>query len=165
MSAAYKKHVDEPDVDATYPTMSTASSRPFARYHTEDARRRLGIGAGAADEHLYCCLYEYEDTALEERAQASRFLTDAYDTLPWVTDSDDPRITSEQAAEDFLLSRVDDALAAVRRANSQDVTVSMNRIAEFSFGRYTAGEHCQWCQHNQLACAPDSFTVGPGFEE
>jgi len=37
--------------------------------------------------------------------------------------------------------------------------------AEFSFGRYTAGEHCQWCQHNQLACAPDSFTVGPGFEE
>ncbi|MDL0142357.1 ATP-dependent helicase [Halobacterium salinarum] len=52
-------------------------------------------------------------------------------------------------------------LAAVR----DDVTASMTRIAEFSFGRYTAGEHCQWCQHNQLACAPDSFTVGPGFEE
>lgn len=46
-----------------------------------------------------------------------------------------------------------------------DVTTSMNRIAEFSFSRYTAGEHCQWCQHNQLPCAPDSFTVGPGFEE
>jgi DNA helicase-2/ATP-dependent DNA helicase PcrA len=55
----------------------------------------------------------------------------------------------------------DSDLQAVR----DDVTVSMNRIAEFSFGRYTAGEHCQWCQHNQLACAPDSFTVGPGFEE
>jgi len=55
----------------------------------------------------------------------------------------------------------DGDLAAVR----DDVTASMNRIAEFSFGRYTAGEHCQWCQHNQLACAPDSFTVGPGFEE
>jgi DNA helicase-2/ATP-dependent DNA helicase PcrA len=52
-------------------------------------------------------------------------------------------------------------LAAVR----DDVTASMSRIAEFSFGRYTVGEHCQWCQHNQLACAPDSFTVGPGFEE
>jgi DNA helicase-2/ATP-dependent DNA helicase PcrA len=52
-------------------------------------------------------------------------------------------------------------LAAVR----DDVTASMTRIAEFSFGRYTAGEHCQWCRHNQLACAPDSFTVGPGFEE
>ena len=55
----------------------------------------------------------------------------------------------------------DGDLAAVR----DDVTASMNRIAEFSVGRYTAGEHCQWCQHNQLPCAPDSFTVGPGFEE
>ena len=120
--------LDEPDVDATFPTTSTASSRPFARYHTEHARRRLAIGAGAADEHLYCCLYEFEDTALEERAQASRFLTEAYDRLPWVTDVDDPHITSEQAAEDFLLSRVDDALAQVRRANSQDVTVSLDEV-------------------------------------
>ncbi|NLV02983.1 PD-(D/E)XK nuclease family protein [Haloferax volcanii] len=116
------------DVDVTFPTTSTASSRPFARYHTEHARRRLAIGAGAADEHLYCCLYEYEDTALEERAQASRFLTDAYDRLPWVTEADDPLITSEQAAEDFLLSRVDDALAAVRRASSQDITVSLDEV-------------------------------------
>ncbi|GGJ06962.1 hypothetical protein GCM10008995_16060 [Halobellus salinus] len=52
-------------------------------------------------------------------------------------------------------------LAAVR----DDVTASMNRIAEFSFGRYAAGEHCQWCQHNQLPCAPGTFTVGPGFNE
>ena len=55
----------------------------------------------------------------------------------------------------------DSDLEAVR----DDVTTSMNRIAEFSFSRYTAGEHCQWCQHNQLPCAPDSFTVGSGFEE
>ena len=120
--------LDEGDVDATFPTISTASSRAFARYHTEHARRRLAIGAGAATERLYCCLYEYEDTALEERAQASRFLTAAYDDLPWVTDADDPHITSEQAAEDFLLSRVDDALAEVRRANSQDVTVSLDDV-------------------------------------
>jgi len=46
-----------------------------------------------------------------------------------------------------------------------DVTESMNSIAEFSFSRYTAGEHCQWCQHNQLPCAPDSLTVDPEFEE
>ncbi|RRJ32523.1 DEAD/DEAH box helicase [Halocatena pleomorpha] len=125
--------LDELDVDATFSTTSTASSRPFVRYHTEHARRRLAIGAGAADEHLYCCLYEYEDTALEERAQASRFLTAVYDRLPWVTESDGPHITSEQAAEDFLLSRVDDALAAVRRANSQEVTVSLNEVeAELS---------------------------------
>jgi DNA helicase-2/ATP-dependent DNA helicase PcrA len=55
----------------------------------------------------------------------------------------------------------DGDLEAVRN----DVLESMNRIAEFSFGQYTAGEHCQWCQHNQLPCAPDSFTVGPGSEE
>jgi superfamily I DNA/RNA helicase len=120
--------LDGADVNATFPTTSTASSRPFARYHTEHARRRLAIGAGAATEHLYCCLYEYEDTALEEQTQASRFLTAAYDDLSWVTEGDDPQITSEQAAEDFLLSRVDNALAEVRRANSQDVTVSLNEV-------------------------------------
>ena len=120
--------LDEADVDATFPTESTASSRPFARYHTEHARRRLAIGAGAATEHLYCCLYEYEDTALEEQAQASRFLTAAYDDLPWVTEADEPRITSEQATEEYLLSRVDDALGEVRRANSQDVSVSLDEV-------------------------------------
>jgi hypothetical protein len=116
------------DVDATFPTTSTASSRPFARYHTEHARRRLAIGAGAASERLYCCLYEFEDTALEEQTQASRFLTAAYDDLPWVTEADEPHITSEQAAEEFLLSRVDEALTEVRRANSQDVTVSLDEV-------------------------------------
>ena len=55
----------------------------------------------------------------------------------------------------------DGDLEAVR----DDVTSSMNDIAEFSFGRYTSGEHCRWCQHNQLPCAPASFPVGPGFEE
>ena len=50
-------------------------------------------------------------------------------------------------------------------AVKNDVTVAMNQIAEFAFDQYTAGDHCQWCQHNQLPCAPDSFTVGSGFEE
>lgn len=55
----------------------------------------------------------------------------------------------------------DDELDAVR----DDVKASMNRIRDFSFGQYMAGKHCQWCQHNQLDCAPNSFPVGPGFEE
>ncbi|PAU82921.1 DNA helicase UvrD [Halorubrum salipaludis] len=120
--------LDASAVAATFPTTSTASARPFARYHTEHARRRLAVGADAATERLYCCLYEFEDTALEERAQASRFLTAAYDELPWVTDADDPHVTSERAAEEFLLSRVDDALAEVRRANSRDVSVSLDEV-------------------------------------
>lgn len=120
--------LDEGDVDATFPTTSTASGRPFAQYHTEHARRQLAIGAGAATERLYCCLYEYEDTALEERTQASRFLTTAYEDLPWVIEADEPHITSERAAEKYLLSRVDDTLAEVRRANSQNVTVSLDEV-------------------------------------
>jgi len=116
------------DVDATFPTESTASGRAFARYYTEHARRGLAIGSETATEKLYYCLYEYKDSALEERAQASRFLTAAYDDLSWVTEADDPHITSEQAAEDYLLSRVNDALAEVRRANSQDVTVSLDEV-------------------------------------
>jgi hypothetical protein len=48
--------------------------------------------------------------------------------LPWVTDADGPGVTSERAAEQYLLSRVDDALAAVRRTNSQDVTVSLDAV-------------------------------------
>ncbi len=120
--------LSDTDVDQTFPTDSTASSRPFVRYHAEHARRCLAVGAGATTERLYCCLYEYEDTALEERAQASRFLTAAYTDLPWVTDAVDPQITSEQAAEEFLLSRVDNALSDVRRANSQDVTISLDEV-------------------------------------
>ena len=50
-------------------------------------------------------------------------------------------------------------------AVKDDVTVSMENIAECSFGTYTAGDHCRWCQHNQLSCAADSFSIGPGFEE
>lgn len=118
--------VDAADVSATFPTQSTASSRPSVQYHTEHARRRLAVGASVATDQLYCCLYEYEDTALEERAQASRFLTAAYADLPWVDETDESRITNEKSAEEYLLSRVDDALAAVRRANSQDVTVTLD---------------------------------------
>jgi hypothetical protein len=120
--------IDDEDVEATFSTDSTASSRPFRRYHAEHARRQLAVGAAAATDRLYFCLYNHKDTALDERVQPSRFLTDAYRKLPWVTEIDDSVIKSERAAEDYLLSRVDRALADVRRANSQDVTVSLDEF-------------------------------------
>jgi DNA helicase-2/ATP-dependent DNA helicase PcrA len=46
-----------------------------------------------------------------------------------------------------------------------EVTAMMNEIATLSFENYTAGDHCQWCRHNQLPCVSDAFPVGPGFEE
>jgi hypothetical protein len=41
------------------------------------------------------------------------------------------------------------------QAVKHEIATAMNRIAEFSFKEYTAGDHCRWCQHNQLPCAPD----------
>jgi superfamily I DNA/RNA helicase len=43
------------------------------------------------------------------------------------------------------------------QAVKEDVTTSMNQITNFSFEKYTDGDHCRWCQHNQLPCAPDQL--------
>ena len=115
-------------VTATFATDSTASSRPIRQYHAEHARRLLAVGAASATDRLYVSLHTHEDTALDERVQPSRFLADAYRECPWLTDAAETLINTELAAEEFLLSRVDKALADVRRANSQDVTVSLDDI-------------------------------------
>lgn len=147
--------VTEAEVDATFATTSTASSRPLRRYHVELARRELAVGAATATDRLYCCTYEYEDGALEERVQPSRFLRSLFVELPWLTaavggDDDrapvaeggrdgagtgtapaDPEVTpirSEREAEAYVLSRVDRALDDVRRCASQDVTVSLDEL-------------------------------------
>lgn len=125
--------VDGAAVDATFPTNSTASSHPFRQYHAELARRQLAIGASIATDRVYFCLHTHEGTALDERVQPSRFITDAYRTLPWLSETDDEAITTDQAAEEYLLGRIDRALADVRRANSQDVTVTLDDVeAEFA---------------------------------
>lgn len=125
--------VDEAEVETTFATDSTASSRPFRQYHAEHARRRLAVGAAAATDRLYFCLYEHEDTALDERVQPSRFLADAYRKLPWLTETTDSGIQSERAAEEYLLSRVDRALEDVRRTHSQNVTVTLDGVeSEFA---------------------------------
>lgn len=120
--------VDSDAVTDTFATDSTASSRPIRQYHAEHARRLLAVGAASATERLYLSLHTHEDTALDERVQPSRFLADAYRECPWLTDATETPINTELAAEEFLLSRVDNALADVRRANSQDVTVSLEDI-------------------------------------
>lgn len=120
--------VEADAVTATFQTDSTASSRPVRQYHAEHARRLLAVGAASATERLYVSLHTHEDTALDERVQPSRFLADAYRECPWLTDADETPINTERAAEKFLLSRVDKALADVRRANSQDVTISLDDV-------------------------------------
>jgi hypothetical protein len=98
------------------------------QYHAEHARRLLAVGAASATDRLYVSLHTHEDTALDERVQPSRFLADAYRKCLWLTDATDSPINTELAAEEFLLSRVDTALADVRRANSQDVTLSLGDV-------------------------------------
>lgn len=125
--------VEEADVTATFATDSTMSSRPFRQYHAEHARRQLAVGASTASDRVYLCLHTHEGTALDERVQPSRYLADAYRTLPWLTKTSDTAIATERAAEEYLLSRIDRALADVRRANSQEVTVSLDDIeADFA---------------------------------
>jgi hypothetical protein len=120
--------VDHDDVKTTFPTVSTEAVRPFRAYHAEHARRTLGVGADIATDSLYFCLYDHEGTALENRVQPSRFLVDMYLNLPWMEESEDPIIRSERAVEEYLLSRVDGALAEVRRANTQDIEVSLDEL-------------------------------------
>jgi DNA helicase-2/ATP-dependent DNA helicase PcrA len=40
-----------------------------------------------------------------------------------------------------------------------DVVEAMNQITEFSFTQYIADDHCQWCLHNQLPCAPEDVQL------
>jgi len=117
------------EVQETFRTRSTASSQPVTQYHVEQSRRRLAIGANAASERLYFCLYDHEDGGLDEKVQPSRFLTDAYRQLPWLRDESKDEIRSERRAEEFVLSRVDRALADVRRTQSRDMTVSLDDLS------------------------------------
>ncbi|MDS0284467.1 DNA helicase UvrD [Haloarcula onubensis] len=117
------------EVEATFRTRSTASSQPITQYHVEQSRRRLAIGANAASERLYFCLYDHEDGGLDEKVQPSRFLTDAYRKLSWIRDQSEDEIRSERRAEEFVLSRVDRALADVRRTQSRDMTVSLDDLS------------------------------------
>ena len=36
-----------------------------------------------------------------------------------------------------------------------DVVRAMNQITESSFTHFITDDHCRWCQHNQLPCAPE----------
>ena len=40
-----------------------------------------------------------------------------------------------------------------------DVLAAMDQIETFSFEEFSAGDHCQWCAHNDLPCAPENSGV------
>ena len=117
------------EVQDTFRTRSTASSQPVTQYHVEQSRRRLAIGSNAASERLYFCLYDHEGGGLDEKVQPSRFLTDAYRQLPWLRGESDDTIRSERRAEEFVLSRIDRALADVRRTQSRNISVSLDDLS------------------------------------
>jgi len=121
--------VTESEVQSTFQTTSTASSQPITQYHVEQMRRRLAVGANAAAEYLYFCLYDHEGGGLDEQVQPSRFLVDAYHQLPWIDTAQEDQIRSERRATEFALSRIDRALADVRRTQSREVTISLDDLS------------------------------------
>jgi DNA helicase-2/ATP-dependent DNA helicase PcrA len=46
-----------------------------------------------------------------------------------------------------------------------EVTTLLSEVTEFSYDTYNTEDHCRWCQHNQLDCAPDSLSVDHRTEE
>jgi len=44
-------------------------------------------------------------------------------------------------------------LNAVRK----EIESAIMHISELSFEEFSAGNHCRWCAHNQLPCAPDGM--------
>jgi len=122
--------VTETEVQSTFQTKSTESSQPITQYHVEQVRRELAIGSNAASERLYFCLYDHEDGGLDEQTQPSRFLVDAYHNLPWIDTEQDDQIRSERRAEEFALSRIERALADVRRTQSREVNISLDKLSD-----------------------------------
>jgi DNA helicase-2/ATP-dependent DNA helicase PcrA len=41
------------------------------------------------------------------------------------------------------------------RSVREDVVDTMQRIRDHSYEEYSSGDHCRWCGHNTLPCAPD----------
>ncbi|MDL0135004.1 ATP-dependent helicase, partial [Halobacterium salinarum] len=74
---------------------------------------------------------------------------------------DEPVTRAGYAYVGELGPRVDDRVFSETeiQAVADNVTESMTKIAELSFSEYSAGDHCQWCQHNQLPCADDALST------
>ncbi|SEW22992.1 PD-(D/E)XK nuclease family protein [Natrinema salifodinae] len=71
------------DVRETYATTGDADSDsvgdPFERYHNERARRKLAVGARAAEDYLYFCTYERADSTVAKPRHESRYLHEIRD--------------------------------------------------------------------------------------
>lgn len=64
----------ESTVTSTFPTVEELNDEPFDEYHNACARRKLGVGARAAEEELYFCLYESANGAVSKPRHRSRYL-------------------------------------------------------------------------------------------
>ncbi len=70
--------VTDPSVDAIADTFATVDADgvgdPFESYHAQRSRRRLALGARAAERALYCCSYERGSGGLRRTHDESRYL-------------------------------------------------------------------------------------------
>lgn len=62
------------DVTDTFATAEDVAGNEFEQYHNERARRKLAVGARAAEEFLYFCTYEVADSTIAKPRHKSRYL-------------------------------------------------------------------------------------------
>lgn len=62
------------DIAETFETVDAADGDPFETYHAQRSRRRLALGARAAERALYCCSYERGSGSLQRTYDESRYL-------------------------------------------------------------------------------------------
>lgn len=62
------------DVISTFETAESLSGNEFERYHAERARRKLAVGARAAEEQLYFCTHDGADSTVGGAQHNSRYL-------------------------------------------------------------------------------------------
>ncbi len=83
--------VTDPPLEAITDTFTTVGTPdvgdPFETYHAQRSRRRLALGARAADRLLYCCSYERGASGLRRSYDESRYLQ-LIDATPGLTLAD-----------------------------------------------------------------------------
>ncbi|TMT87627.1 hypothetical protein E2L06_13945 [Haloterrigena sp. H1] len=111
------------DVSDTFATVATADiGEPFETYHAQRSRRRLALGARAAERALYCCSYERGAGGLRRSYDESRYLhlIDATPglALESIDAHADATIHGETNAIEALLAQPRDELERVLREAS-----------------------------------------------
>jgi len=121
------------DVHETFVTAEVDGRRPLKAYYAELSRRMLAVGARTASDRLYFGTYTETEGGTGSRLQPSRFLTAVEDEFGELERRESDEIHTHGETVSFALTRVEDALEAIRLAGVTDEPVDIDEI-EREFG-------------------------------